>query len=45
MKRQKLDINNIGSWPRNMQFVAAGVVALVILLLAYLLMFLSLIHI
>lgn len=39
MKRQKLDINNIGSWPRNMQFVAAGVVALVILLLAYLLMF------
>ena len=37
--RKKLDINNIGSWPRNMQLVAAGVVVLVILLLAYLLMF------
>ncbi len=37
--RKKLDINNIGSWPRNMQLVAAGVVAVFILLLAYLLMF------
>lgn len=37
--RKKLDINNIGSWPRNMQLVAAGVVVLVILLLAYLMMF------
>lgn len=35
--RRKLDINNIGNWPRNMQLVAAGVVTVFILLLAYLL--------
>lgn len=35
--RRKLDINNIGNWPRNMQMVAAGIVAVFIILLAYLL--------
>ena len=37
--RRKLDINNIGGWPRNMQLVAAAVVTVVILILAYLLVF------
>ena len=37
--RRKLDINNIANWPQNMQLVAAGVVALFILLLAYLFVF------
>lgn len=37
--RRKLDINNIANWPQNMQLVAAGVVAIFILLLAYLLLF------
>lgn len=36
--KKKLDINNIGNWPRNMQLVAAGVVVVFILLLAYLLL-------
>ena len=37
--RRKLDINTIANWPQNMQLVAAGVVALFILLLAYLFVF------
>ena len=37
--RRKLDINNIGNWPQNMQLVAAGVVAIFILLMAYLFIF------
>ena len=37
--RRKLDINNIANWPQNMQLVAAGVVAVFILLLAYLFVF------
>ena len=37
--RRKLDINNIGNWPQNMQLVAAGVVTVFILLLAYLFVF------
>ena len=37
--RRKLDINNIGNWPQNMQLVAAGVVAAFILLMAYLFLF------
>lgn len=37
--RRKLDINNIGNWPQNMQLVAAGVVAVFILLMAYLFLF------
>ena len=36
-KKIDLNVNNIGNWPRNMQLVAAGVVALFILLMAYLL--------
>ena len=36
-KKVDLNINNIGNWPRNMQMVAAGVVTVFILLLAYLL--------
>ena len=36
--RRKLDINNIANWPQNMQLVAAGVVA-VFILLAYLFVF------
>ena len=34
-KKVDLNINNIGNWPRNMQMVAAGVVTVFILLLAY----------
>ena len=37
-KKVDLNINNIGNWPHNMQMVAAGVVAIFILLLAYLLL-------
>lgn len=37
-KKVDLNINNIGNWPRNMQMVAAGVVTVFILLLAYLLL-------
>ena len=38
-RKQNLNLNNIGAWPRNMQWVFCGVVAVAILLLAYLLMF------
>ncbi|MGY0505083.1 type 4a pilus biogenesis protein PilO [Luteimonas sp. e5] len=38
-KRRNLDINNIGNWPRNMQWVAAAVIAVFILLLAWLMVF------
>ncbi|RMH93288.1 fimbrial protein [Lysobacter pythonis] len=39
MSKQNLNLNNIGSWPRNMQWVFCGLAALIILLLAYLLLF------
>lgn len=35
---KKLDLNNVGSWPRNMQIVFAAIVAVVILLLSWLLL-------
>ena len=38
-KKQNLNLNNIGAWPRNMQWVFCGITAVVILLLAYLLLF------
>ncbi|MDO5610556.1 MAG: type 4a pilus biogenesis protein PilO [Pseudomonadota bacterium] len=38
-KSQNLNLNNIGAWPRNMQWVFCGVTVAVILLLAYLLLF------
>lgn len=38
-KKKDLNLSNIGAWPRNMQAVFCGVTALVILLLAYLLLF------
>ncbi|PJK10215.1 fimbrial protein [Lysobacteraceae bacterium NML08-0793] len=38
-KKQKLDFNNIGSWPRQMQLVFCAFTVLLILLLAWLLVF------
>ncbi len=38
-KKQNLNLNNIGAWPRNMQWVFCGITVVVILLLAYLLLF------
>ncbi|MDO4708665.1 MAG: type 4a pilus biogenesis protein PilO [Pseudomonadota bacterium] len=38
-KKQKLDLNNIGSWPRNMQLVFCVFSMLLILLLAWLFVF------
>lgn len=38
-KKQNLDLNNIGSWPRKMQLVFCGISILLILLLAWLFVF------
>ncbi|PJK13017.1 fimbrial protein [Lysobacteraceae bacterium NML120232] len=38
-KKQKLDFNNIGSWPRQMQLMFCAFTVLLILLLAWLLVF------
>lgn len=38
-KKQKLNLNNVGNWPRNMQWVFCACVAALILLLAYLFLY------